>query len=240
MKFYSSIAQNYDYIFPIKQSQIDFIKSVFSGKTKLVEIGAGTGNLTIALAEAGYTMSGLEYDANMLELAKRKSNEVSWKQGDMRNVDQIFQGEVFDGIICFGNTLVHLSDAKDIKNFLRKAFDLLSNDGIIAIQIINYARIFDQEINHLPTIENEKIQFVRNYSSSRNPRNVEFETKLTIKDTKEVIENKIDLFPIFPEELTELMYKIGFTEIQGFSNFSKKTFLPDSIPFIVTGQKQAK
>ena len=237
MKFYSSIAQNYDYIFPVKQVQIDFIISEFPPKTKLIEIGSGTGNLTIALAKAGYVMSGLEYDENMLDLAQRKSNDVYWKCGDMREIDQIFYGDLFDGIICFGNTLVHLSDAKDIEGFLRKAYDLLHDDGIIAIQIINYSRIFGQKIDHLPTIENDKIQFVRNYRAYRNHRNIEFQTTLTIKDTNEIINNKIDLFPIFPEELIELMHKIGFSEIQEFSDFSKNEFSPDSIPFIITGQK---
>ena len=237
MKFYSSIAQNYDYIFPVKQVQIDFIKSEFSPKIKLIEIGSGTGNLTIALANAGYLMSGLEYDENMLDLAQRKSNDVYWKCGDMREIDKVFCGDLFDGIICFGNTLVHLSDAKDIEDFLRKAYDLLHDDGIITIQIINYLRIFNQKIDHLPTIENDKIRFVRNYGFYRNSRNIEFQTKLTIKETNKIIKNKIDLFPIFPEELYELMRKIGFSRIQEFSDFSKNEFTPDSIPFIITGQK---
>lgn len=237
MNFYSSIAQNYDHIFPVKQAQIDFIKSIFSGKTKLIEIGSGTGNLTIELAKLGNSMSGLEYDENMLGLARKKTNEVRWKQGDMREIDQIFQGEMFDGIICFGNTLVHLSDAKDVEGFLKKACYLLQIDGILAIQIINYSRIFNQEIDHLPTIENDKIQFVRNYKVSRNPRNIEFHTTLTIKETNEIIENKINLFPIFPKELNDLMHKIGFSNIQEFSDFSKKEFSSDSIPFIMTGQK---
>jgi len=237
MKFYSSIAQNYDHIFPVKQTQIDFIDSIFSHKIKLIEIGAGTGNLTIELAKSGYEMSGLEYDKNMLALAQNKSNEVCWKQGDMREVDQIFYGDLFAGIICFGNTLVHLSSKKEIESFLKKAYDLLDTNGIIAIQIINYARIFNHKIDHLPTIENDKIQFVRNYKVSQDPRNIEFQTTLTIKETNEVIENTINLFPIFPEELIEIMHKNGFSNIQKFSDFSRKEFSPGSIPFIITGQK---
>ena len=194
MNFYSSIAQKYDYIFPVKQAQIDFIKSVFSEKTKLVEIGSGTGNLTIALSNIGYSMSGLEYDENMLDLAREKSSEVSWKQGDMREIDQIYQREIFEGIICFGNTLVHLSNKIDIEIFLRKAYDLLHKDGIIAIQIINYSRIINQEIDHLPTIENDKIQFIRNYTASRNPRNIEFITTLTKKKQAKLSKIKLIYF----------------------------------------------
>jgi len=237
MNFYSSIAQNYDYIFPVKQVQIDFIKSLFSKEAKLLEIGSGTGNLTIELANIGYSMSGLEYDENMLEIARTKSNEVCWELGDMREIDQIFHRGVFNGIICLGNTLVHLFGHKDIEIFLRKAYDLLCIDGIIAIQIINYSRIFNLKIDHLPTIENDKISFIRNYKAYTEPRNIEFQTTLTIKETNEIIENTIDLFPIFPEELHELMLKIGFSSIQEFSDFSKKEFSVDSIPFIITGQK---
>jgi len=237
MKFYSSIAQNYDYIFPFKQVQLDFVKSLFSENAKIIEIGSGTGNLTIELANIGYTMHGLEYDRNMLEIARGKSVNVYWKYGDMRDIVQTYPIELFDGIICFGNTLVHLSNKEDIEIFVKKAYDLLCNDGKIAIQIINYSRIINQKINHLPTIENNKIRFTRNYKTYSTPRKIEFQTTLTIKESNESIENKIYLFPIFPEELQEIMIKTGFSSIQKFSDFSKNEFLLDSIPFIITGHK---
>jgi glycine/sarcosine N-methyltransferase len=237
MNFYSSIAQKYDYIFPVKQVQIDFVKSLFTGKTKLIEIGSGTGNLAIELANIGYTISGLEYDENMLEIARIKSDKVHWEQGDMRKVDRIFPNEFFYGIICFGNTLVHLSNKKDIKQFLKKAFDLLLVNGIIAIQIINYSRIINQGIDHLPTIENDTIRFIRNYKAYRNPRSIEFQTILSIKESDKIIENKINLFPIFPEELHELMQKTGFSNIHKYCDFSRNEFFIDSIPLIMTGQK---
>jgi len=237
MEFYSSIAEQYDHIFPVKQSQIDFVRSFFPGEAKLVEIGSGTGNLTIELANNGYSMTGLEYDENMLNSARVKSDKVNWKSGDMREIDRIFSNEFFDGIICFGNTLVHLSDKNDIELFLTKAYDLLNTDGIIAIQIINYSRIFDKKIDHLPTIENDKIRFRRQYNASENPRNIEFHTTLTIKESNKIIENKINLFPIFAEELYEIMQKIGFSSIKKFRDFSKNEFSSDSIPFIIAGKK---
>lgn len=57
----------------------------------LLEIGCGTGRVTIPLAAAGVDITGLDVSASMLEEAKRKAESqglhIKWMEADGRNFD---------------------------------------------------------------------------------------------------------------------------------------------------------
>ncbi|NGZ77791.1 class I SAM-dependent DNA methyltransferase [Saccharibacillus alkalitolerans] len=59
------------------------------GRT-ILEIGCGTGRTAIPLAEAGYTVTGIDLHEGMLELARRKAAdknaEVEWIAGDIADL----------------------------------------------------------------------------------------------------------------------------------------------------------
>lgn len=53
----------------------------------VLELGCGTGRVTLALARAGVTVVGLDNDATMLDQARRKAGNVAnpaWVEADMR------------------------------------------------------------------------------------------------------------------------------------------------------------
>ncbi len=63
-----------------------------------LDIGCGTGNYTIALAEKGVMLHGVDPSAVMLNEAKAKSNAVQWHLG---NAEQIpFDNNFFDGAVA--------------------------------------------------------------------------------------------------------------------------------------------
>ncbi len=58
----------------------------------ILEMAAGTGRLTIPLAEAGFDVTGLDISAAMLDMAKAKlanrpeiANRIEWHEADMRS-----------------------------------------------------------------------------------------------------------------------------------------------------------
>jgi len=63
-----------------------------------LDIGCGTGNYTIALADLGLSFYGVEPSETMLQIAKGKNKDVNWLLG---NAEQIPLGnEIFDGAIA--------------------------------------------------------------------------------------------------------------------------------------------
>ncbi len=188
MKFYKSISESYDYIFPYNSMQKDFVLSMAGFKNasdiSVLDIGCGTGNLTIELARKFNHVTGIDLDEDMVRIAQNKSEDVSnieMISMNMMDISEQFGIESKDIILTFGNTLVHLNDVTLIKTFLKRAYEVLKEKGIFLAQIINYDRILDNKIKGLSTIENEHIRFERLYNYKENPKTIAFDTVLTLK-----------------------------------------------------------
>ena len=74
---------------------------------KVLDAGCGTGTLALQLANAGYTVTGVDLSAALLEKAriKDKENKARWIHGD---ITRLALGETFDGITCVSDVLNHL------------------------------------------------------------------------------------------------------------------------------------
>ena len=238
MGFYKSIAEVYNKIFPLNPGQVAFTNRTFTqtGDISLLDIGCGTGSLSLALSATFKTVVGIDLDETMLEKAKiaeEDSTHLEFIRLDMLEIDTRFDPGTFDGIVCFGNTLVHLSSLEQISLFFGKCYRLLTPKGKLLIQIINYDRILDQKINWLPTLETDDIQFIRNYHYHSGKHRIDFETMLTIKATNQVIRNRVPLIPVRKSEIEAALMDAGFSNLNFFGNFKGEALRSDSIPMVI-------
>ncbi len=242
MDFYESIADYYDLIFPFRPVQADFIRRRMkelpgsNEKKRILDVGCGTGALAAELGREGFLVTGIDFDEEMVGRARERGG-ADFRRLDMRRIDTEFEGEVFHGIFCFGNTLVHLTDPGDIADFIRKAASLLVSGGRTGFQIINYDRIFDRDIRGLPTIETDHIRFQRDYRLDESTGLIDFHTVLTVKASGLILENTVPLYPLRRKELLTYLTEAGFSEIEEYGGFDEEPFTPDSIPLIVTGSR---
>ena len=76
-------------------------KKIGGGSRKILDIGAGTGFLSIMLAELGYRVVGIDISEEMMERAKKKAQdmgvEAEFKPGDAENLS--FETGSFDAIV---------------------------------------------------------------------------------------------------------------------------------------------
>jgi glycine/sarcosine N-methyltransferase len=236
MSFYQSITAYYREIFPLNPGQVRFVTESFSDPSdrSLLDIGCGTGDLILELAGYFRSVTGIDLDNSMLERAREHTlPNVDFQQMDMLQIRKQFKEGSFDGIICFGNTLVHLVDPFLITDFLKQARSVLSRDGKLLLQIIHYDRILDKNITNLPTIETDHCRFERYYHYDHDRHLVDFETILTIKSTGRIIRNKIPLYPLRKSEIQSMLTEAGFTSITFYGNFKQAPLESGSIPLIL-------
>ena len=65
----------------------------------VLDIGCGTGGVSIACAARGATVVGIDRDAGMLEVAASKSSSVEWLELDATEIEDRFDPERFDAIV---------------------------------------------------------------------------------------------------------------------------------------------
>ena len=240
MQFYSSISKYYELVFPYKPMQLEFLlKNGLENADKVLDIGCGTGNLALAVANQNCRVKALDFDREMVAIAKAKNNSSNpeFLHVDMRNIADYFRAGSFDLIYCFGNTIVHLLSNDQIRKFLHAVKSVLTPGGQFLLQLLNYENILTNQITQLPLIENNTIKFERYYEFNE-PELVDFITMLTIKASGETITNRIKLYPLTKTKLSNLLLDAGFENINFYSGFNEKPLNNTSLPLV--GSCQAK
>ena len=230
-KFYDTIADKYDYIFPLSPMQKKFLDDEIKGKNVL-DVGAATGKVTEYLSGKGFQVHSIDINGRLINKAAQKGIPVT--NMNMLDIDKL---EKFDTIINIGNTLPHLNNNGEIYKFLEKAYNQLNDAGKLIIQIINFSKFVKQKdennfLGTLPLIENENVKFERFYYLNEEG-NIIFKTILD-----DNIENEEILLNITYNELKDYFEKIGFRNIKIYGGFDKSVFdIDKSTPLVMTGEK---
>lgn len=115
-----------------------FLKHAQRAKGPVLEVACGTGRLTLPIARAGVSITGLDVSRPMLELARRKAAAaklaVTWLEQDCRCIRC---SQNFALIFSATNAMQHLQDLDSINGFLSSARDALQPDGALILDVFN-------------------------------------------------------------------------------------------------------
>ena len=129
-RHYDALKAQNDVAFYLAQAQ--------AASGPVLEIGCGTGRVTIPLAAAGVDITGLDVSASMLEEAKRKAESqglrINWVAADGRNFDL---GQRFALIIMPFNTLQFFRDTAALGQLFRCVKSHLGDDGRFVFDVFN-------------------------------------------------------------------------------------------------------
>lgn len=134
--FYDAINADIDY-----SSWADFIEKIiareYSGRPELVlDLGCGTGKMTLELASRGYDMTGVDYSDDMLDVARasaeEKGHDVLWLSQDMREFE--LYGTVDVTVSCL-DCINHLTRPADVEKTFSLVHNYLIPDGIFIFDI---------------------------------------------------------------------------------------------------------
>lgn len=220
MGFYESIVEHYDAIFPTRPNKIAFVDQLAAsnGAQSLLDIGCATGSFAAAMAERLGRVEAFDLDASMINIAKSRHGDAnpSFQVGNMLKVDELYPGQTFDIITCFGNTLVHIKP-HEVQDVLEKVRSMLSNIGIFVLQILNYDHILNNDITELPLIDNPMVRFARHYTLGKD--SILFHTQLLVKVTQETHKSTIALYPILLSELLAGLDAAGFGQVTCYQSY---------------------
>jgi demethylmenaquinone methyltransferase/2-methoxy-6-polyprenyl-1,4-benzoquinol methylase len=110
------------------------VEAVVQPGDRVLDACCGTGDLALAAQREGGFVTGLDFSARMLERARRKSEAVTWVQGDMLSLP--FDAGVFDAVtVGFG-----VRNVDDLEQGLRELRRMLRPGGRLAILEITQPR----------------------------------------------------------------------------------------------------
>jgi len=239
MDFYRALSEYYDEIFPLKEAQKTFLHDYLKQESliSILDIGCGTGTLALELSQSGVYVLGVDLSEEMIEISRRKAQEIgsraSFSLADMRDLGSI--AKQFDGIVCIGNTLPHVSGESELKQVLAQFAERGTH---LLLQTVNYDRILAKQVKELPIIKTAHLTFYRFYTH-RPDGNLDFAMQIEFPDTKQVVSGVNRLFPIKCDLLKTALLETGWQVSGLWGNFDKEPWTENSPATVLSAKRLA-
>jgi SAM-dependent methyltransferase len=231
----------YDQLFAHVSEDLPFwISQVNQYGDPVLELACGTGRITIALAQAGFDVTGIDNAEGMLREARRKSAEagveVEWVKADMRDFDL---GRAFSLIILPANTLCHLLNLNDFEACLASVRKHLAPHGrfVIDVFVPQIELLINEPGKRSPFSEYDdpdgrgRIEVTESYVYEPDTQIKRITTYHSIPGEDTEIEGELNMRMYFPQELDALIKYNGFVLECKYGSY-------DQIAFGAESQKQ--
>lgn len=119
---------------------LEFTKTIFKKANrkieKIADLGCGTGQMTLRLAEAGYQTFGVDNATDMLTYAAQEAMQqklkIQWIEQDLRDLSGL---EGMDAVVSYCDVINYITDMDDLKKVFNHVMDMLHDDGIFLFDV---------------------------------------------------------------------------------------------------------
>lgn len=133
----------------------------------LLDLGCGTGNITIPLAQKGYQITAVDLSAEMLGQAKQKSEvlqlSINWLLQDMADLqlaDANGAEPLFDAAIATFDAFNYLTEAEDLQHLLQTMDFLLADNGLLVFDLQTPYKLREYLGNQIFTLHHPQVEYM--------------------------------------------------------------------------------
>ncbi|GIP35884.1 class I SAM-dependent methyltransferase [Paenibacillus sp. J2TS4] len=205
----------------------------------IVDLGCGTGNLTIPLARDGFQVTGIDLSEDMLAVARSKSEGSSCTGGSNRGSVQWIQQDMVewelphavDAVVSFCDCFNYLLEEDSLRSAFRSTYQGLTSGGLFVFdvhtpfQLQSYAK-------HQPFVLNEEdIAYLWTCQWDEEWCEIEHELAIFVKEDPQdrsslnryirVDETHIQrAYPL--DKIAGMLRQEGFAQVECFADFTWK------------------
>lgn len=190
----------------------------------IVDLGCGTGKITIPLAEAGYQLTGVDLSTDMLTLATVKSQnrqlKINWIQQDITELTGFSDVDLF---ISYCDVINYLTSKAAVYSVFQRVFESLTESGqfIFDVHSMDYVNnyLVDQTF---ADVEGE-VAYIWDCEPGEADGEMFHHLTFFAKETNQYERfDEIHHQQVYAIEIYEqLLKKAGFTKIRFFADFEQ-------------------
>lgn len=212
----------------------------------VLELGCGTGRVTVPLAREGVTITGLDVVPGMVALAREKAEGLpaEWVVEDARSYQL---GRTFRLIFETGSVFHHMLTRADQEAYLKCVREHLDADGIFVISMF-FPKPFhfagsEEETEWFTTTHPAgyeiKVSGTDSYDALRQVKTETAYRRWTDAEGKQITRvAPLSLRYVFPQEMEALLHYNHFEVVEQYGDFDKSTVSNDSKQIIYICQKR--
>jgi glycine/sarcosine N-methyltransferase len=241
---YDQFSEDYDrfvnwkerlpYEIPFVITELSALKNGASQQTSILDAACGTGHHMIALKEHGFNVAGADISAKMVEIAWRNARaanlDLELKQTGFGKLANTFGSQVFDGLICLGNSLPHVLDESSMLKSLIDFRAVMRPGGKLIIQNRNFDGVLQTQNRWMdPQTYHEDGKtwiFARFYDFDPDGL-ITFNIMILFDQGTHEIQQRVistRLWPIKKTQLEKLLVNAGFNNIRAFGDLQGSDF----------------
>ncbi|ERI09639.1 class I SAM-dependent methyltransferase [Aneurinibacillus aneurinilyticus] len=218
----------------------------------VLDLGCGTGRISIPMALKGIEVVGVDASEKMLEKARAKADmaqvndKITFIHDDMRTFEL---GRTFQLAMIPYRSFLHLLSVKEQMAALRQVSKHLAEGGLLALNVFvpTIQHLYEQNeksstrgIYMIPGSEDRLVVWdYTRYDHFRQIAEIIRQYERTDQDGVVVqrVVSPLHIRYIFPSELHHLLRLAGFGIVERYGDFSKKAFDSESTELIVIAKK---
>lgn len=226
MTIYSEMTPYYHEIFPAHPAFLDLVAAYVAEPGRVLDIGCGTGEYAAWLTQAGYAVTAIDPNAEMIAWAREHDPATDYRALSMLDIAAIEPG--FALLMCVGNVLAYLPPPRRAE-FLALVQRALLPGGIWITQTVNWDALAGRATYDFPeiTLPDRNARFTRRYEWL-DPGRVHFLTALYVAGQLHT-QDTHELYPLLAAEARALHHAQGFEFCGHFSNFEQSPYQPEAL-----------
>lgn len=215
---------------------LDFTLRHCEDKKNLLELACGTGHLALALAQAGFQVTGLDLSEEMLSIASERFNEVYGEennpicltQGDMMDLSEVGN---YDLVTCYSDSLCYMKNELEVQQVFDEVYRILDKGGIFIFDVHSLYKIDTLFPNFSFHDETEDYAFLWDSYTDEAPHSIVHELSFYVRNedgtfTRHLEDHHERTYAL--EYYLRLLENAGFHHVEVYADFKDETPSPTS------------
>lgn len=218
-EYYDGLTADVDY-----EKWADYLEHFFdrAGDVhSVVDLGCGTGSLTVELVRRGYAVTGVDLSEDMLTVAMDKCAELEEVPLLLcQDMSKLTLLEPADAVVCCLDSLNYVTDPNAVRRTFRRVFENLRPGGLFLFDIRtpDFLRAMDGQVF---LDETEEVYCVWRGEFSKRRNILTYCMDLFGRQRDDLWERAEEFHEEYayePEELTLWLKEAGFTRVKQYGN----------------------
>ena len=171
-----------------------------------MDLACGTGVLCRILQEAGIAVSGMDFSAGMIDIARQESPQIPYEVADMIT----FRPETqYDLVTCTGDAINHIGSLADVERIFQNVFAYTAPGGWFVFDILNENEVSTSEPFDMDFTDTTRVWF-----QMTRPVEKKVNQKIRVYENGELaFEENIRETIHDPAVICQLLRRCGFTYV---------------------------